>query len=69
MPPTELARTVARLHESAAGSLATYVARPKDDEEIAHRDLAASAALGQLLSQLACQPDPCEHDSDQEVDR
>jgi hypothetical protein len=43
--------------------------RPKDDEEIAQRDLAASAALGELLSQLACQPEPGEADGHQEVDR
>jgi hypothetical protein len=29
------------------------VSRPKDDEELAQRDLAASEALGEILSLLA----------------
>jgi hypothetical protein len=41
------------LHKDAAGSLGTYVSRPKDDEELAERDLAASEALGEVLSRLA----------------
>jgi hypothetical protein len=53
VPADELTRTLARLHKDAAGSLATYVLRPKDDEELAQRDLAASEALGEILSQLA----------------
>jgi hypothetical protein len=53
VPPGELARTLARLHSDAAGSLATYVSRPKDEEELAQRDLAASEALGEILSRLA----------------
>jgi hypothetical protein len=53
VPPDELTRTLARLHQDAAGSLGTYVSRPKDDEERAQRDLAASEALGEILSQLA----------------
>jgi hypothetical protein len=52
-PPEELTRTLARLHKDAAGSLGTYVSRPKDEEELAQRDLAASEALGEILSQLA----------------
>ncbi|MGH2947582.1 MAG: hypothetical protein ACRDPC_15260 [Solirubrobacteraceae bacterium] len=35
VPPDELTRTLARLHRDAAGSLGTYVSRPKDDEELA----------------------------------
>jgi hypothetical protein len=53
VPPDELTRTLARLHKDAAGSLGTYVSRPKDEEEIAQRDLAASEALGEVLSRLA----------------
>jgi hypothetical protein len=53
VPPGELTRTLARLHKDAAGSLGTYVSRPKNDEELAERDLAASEALGEILSQLA----------------
>lgn len=56
-PPGELARTLARLHKDAAGSLGTYVSRPRDDEEIAQRDLAASEALGEVLSRLALPTD------------
>jgi hypothetical protein len=46
VPADELTRTLARLHRDAAGSLGTYVSRPKDDEELAERDLAASEAAG-----------------------
>jgi hypothetical protein len=53
VPPDELTRTLARLHKDAAGSLGTYVSQPKDDEELAERDLAASEALGEILSRLA----------------
>jgi hypothetical protein len=53
VPPDELTRTLARLHKDAAGSLADYVSRPKDDEELAQRDVAASEALGEILSELA----------------
>jgi hypothetical protein len=53
VPPDELTRTLARLHKDAAGSLGSYVSRPKDDEELAQRDRAASEALGEILSQLA----------------
>lgn len=53
VPPDELTRTLARLHKDAAGSLGTYVSRPKDDEDLAQRDLAASEAVGEILSQLA----------------
>lgn len=52
-PPQELTRALARLHRDAAGSVGTYVSRPKDEEELAQRDLAASEALGEILSQLA----------------
>jgi len=57
--PEELTRTLARLHKRAAGSLELYVSRPKDDEELAQRDLAASEALGEVLGQLA-QPNESE---------
>jgi hypothetical protein len=53
MPPGELTRTLARLHKHAAEALGTYVSRPKEDEDCAQRDLAASEALGEILSQLA----------------
>jgi hypothetical protein len=36
------------------------VSRPKDDEERAQRDLAASEALGEILSRLAESTDPVE---------
>jgi hypothetical protein len=57
-PPDELTRTLARLHQDASGSLSTYVSRPKDEEEHAQRDLAASEALGAILSRLA---QPADH--------
>jgi hypothetical protein len=53
MPPGELTRTLARLHKDAAGALGVYVSRPKEDEEFAQRDLAASEALGEILGRLA----------------
>jgi hypothetical protein len=53
MPRDELARAVVRLHERANGSLGSYVSRPKEDEEIAERDVAAAAALAELLGKLA----------------
>ena len=53
MPRDQLARAVARLHRRASDSLATYVARPKEDEELAERDVAASSALAELLGKLA----------------
>jgi hypothetical protein len=53
VPPDELTRALARLHKDAAGSLADYVSRPKDDEELAQRDVAASEAVGEILSELA----------------
>jgi len=59
-PSDEPGRTLARLHKDAAGSLGTYVSRPKDDEELAQRDLAASEALGEVLSQLARPADSVE---------
>ena len=52
-PPVELTRAIARLHRDAAGSLGTYVLRPKDEEALAQRDLVASDALGGLLAALA----------------
>jgi hypothetical protein len=55
VPPGELTRTLARLHRRAARSLRVYVSRPKDDEEFAQRDLAASETLGLILGQLARQ--------------
>jgi hypothetical protein len=59
VPSNELTRTLARLHKDAAGSLGTYVSRPKDDEELAQRNLAASDAIGEVLSQLA---GPADHE-------
>jgi len=56
VPAEELTRTLARLHRGPSGSLGSYVSRPKDEEELAQRDLAASEALGEILSRLA-QPD------------
>jgi hypothetical protein len=53
VPAEELTRTVARLHRDAADALGAYVSRPKDDEELAQRDVAASEAFAELLSQLA----------------
>jgi hypothetical protein len=53
MPSDDLARAAARLQRRAADSLESYVSRPKDDEEIAERDVAASAAVGDLLGHLA----------------
>jgi hypothetical protein len=52
VPPDELTRTLARLHKDATGALGAYVSQPRDDEELAQRDLAASEALGEVLSQL-----------------
>lgn len=57
-PPDELTRALARLHRDAAGSVGTYVSRPKDEEELAQRDLAASEALGEVLSALASHAEP-----------
>lgn len=56
VPPGELVPTLARLHREAAGSLRAYVSRPKDDEAAAERNVTASSALGELLSQLARAP-------------
>lgn len=53
VPPAELTRTLERLHRHAASSLGMYVSRPKNDEEIAQRDVAASGAVGEILSRLA----------------
>ena len=53
VPPEELTRTLARLHNRAAGSLGTYVSRPKDDEQSAQRDVAAAEAIGEVLGELA----------------
>jgi hypothetical protein len=53
LPAEELTRALARLHKDASGSLGSYVSRPKDEEELAARDVAASEALGEILSQLA----------------
>ena len=55
LPPDELTRTLVRLHRRAARSLGVYVSRPKDDEELAQRDLAASETLGAILGKLAQQ--------------
>jgi hypothetical protein len=52
-PPEELTSALARLHQDASGSLGTYVSRPKDEEALAQRDVAARDALGAILSRLA----------------
>jgi hypothetical protein len=52
-PLEELTSALARLHQDASGSLGTYVSRPKDDEALAQRDVAACDALGCILSRLA----------------
>jgi hypothetical protein len=62
LAPVELSRALARLHRDASGSLGTYVSRPKDEEELAQRDLAASETLGEILGQLA-QPATGDEDS------
>jgi len=64
VPPGELVRTLARLHREAAGALGTYVSRPKDEEAVAERNLTASAAFAELLSQLATVPHPHDRDAD-----
>jgi hypothetical protein len=51
-PSEELTRTLTRCTRTP-GSLDSYVSRPKDEEERAQRDLAASEALGAILSRLA----------------
>jgi hypothetical protein len=56
VPPGELVRTLARLHREAAGALGTYVSRPKDEEAVAARNLTASMAFAELLSQLTTPP-------------
>jgi hypothetical protein len=53
VPPGELVRTIARLHRQVTGALEAYVSRPRDQETAAERDVTASGALGELLSQLA----------------
>jgi hypothetical protein len=55
VPPDDLTRTLARLHMRAARSLGVYVSRPKNDEELAERDVAASETLGVILGRLARQ--------------
>jgi hypothetical protein len=62
LAPAELSRALARLHSDASGSLGIYVSRPKDEEELAQRNVAASEALGEVLGQLA-QPSAGEEDS------
>jgi hypothetical protein len=52
-PPEELTRALARLHHHASAAVGAYVSRPKDEEELAQRDLAACDALGSMLSRLA----------------
>jgi hypothetical protein len=67
MPRRELVRAVARLHSDAAASLDSHVSRPKDDEALARRDLAATSALGGLLHQLAnAEEQPRPHDREEE---
>jgi hypothetical protein len=52
-PPQELTGALVRLHQDASGSLGSYVSRPKDEEALAQRDVAACEALGAILSRLA----------------
>jgi hypothetical protein len=52
-PLEELTSALARVHRDASGSRGTYVSRPKNEEEHAQRDLAASEALGEILGRLA----------------
>jgi hypothetical protein len=52
-PPEELTSALARLHTEASTSVGAYVSRPKDEEALAERDLAACDALGAILSRLA----------------
>ena len=52
-PPQELTSTLARLHKDASASVGTYVSRPKDEEELAQRDVAACEALGEILTRFA----------------
>lgn len=52
-PPEELTSAFARLHTEASTSVGAYVSRPKDEEGLAERDLAACDALGAILSRLA----------------
>jgi hypothetical protein len=49
VPPDELARTLARLHKDAAGSLGTYLSRPKDDY-IGHRMLDGLVDANEILT-------------------
>ena len=44
---------LARLHQDASASVASYVSRPKDEEALAQRDVAACEAVGAILSRLA----------------
>ena len=52
-PPEELTSALARLHTEPSTSVGAYVSRPKDEEALAERDLAACDALGAILSRLA----------------
>jgi hypothetical protein len=56
VPPGKLVHILARLHRDAAGALSTYVSRPKDEEAAAERNVTASSALGELMSQLVRAP-------------
>ena len=51
---------LARLHRDASASVGIHVSRPKDEEELAQRDLAACEALGEILSRLAQPADAVE---------
>lgn len=53
VPPRELVHTIARLRTRVTGALGSYVSRPTDEECVAQRDVMASAALGELLVDLA----------------
>jgi hypothetical protein len=52
-PPEELTSALGRLHTEASASVGAYMSRPKDEEALAQRDLAACHALGEILSRLA----------------
>jgi hypothetical protein len=51
-PREELTHALARLHKDASASVGAYVSRPKDEEALAQRDLAACEALGEILGRL-----------------
>lgn len=53
MDAQELASVLGRLHRDASALLASLLARPREDEALSERSLAATGACGALLSQIA----------------